>query len=146
MFRELKIAKEFNCYAKSLAQTESDCVLKFCFIFLMNSISWVKQLRWLDRLKNDIHQKYDVFRNIISKALEHLQKAFWNDFAEFTSSWVQNSRKVHGVIIIKWPKMDINKYKQYLVGRLLRHMQLYNCNHVWKVLSESLSQAHSFSL
>ena len=34
-------------------------------------------LRWLDRLKNDdIHQKYDVFRNIISKALEHLQKAF----------------------------------------------------------------------
>ena len=44
-------------------------------------------LRWLDRLKNDdIHQKYDVFRNIISKALEHLQKAFRNDFAEFASS------------------------------------------------------------
>ena len=43
-------------------------------------------LRWLDRLKNDdIHQKYDVFRNIISKALEHLQKAFRNDFAEFAS-------------------------------------------------------------
>ena len=34
-------------------------------------------LRWLDRLKNDdIRQKYDVFRNIIFKALEHLQKAF----------------------------------------------------------------------
>ena len=34
-------------------------------------------LRWLDRLKNDnIRQKYDVFRNIIFKALGHLQKAF----------------------------------------------------------------------
>ena len=30
-------------------------------------------LRWLDRLKNDeTHQKYDVFKNIIFKALEHL--------------------------------------------------------------------------
>ena len=38
--------------------------------------------------KHEIHQKYDVFRNIISKALEHLQKAFWNDFAEFASSRV----------------------------------------------------------
>ena len=36
-------------------------------------------LRWLDRLKNDeIHQRYDVFENIIFKILEHLQ-AFWND-------------------------------------------------------------------
>ena len=36
-----------------------------------------EHLRWLDRLKNDdIRQKYDVFRNIIFKALEHLQKAF----------------------------------------------------------------------
>ena len=44
-------------------------------------------LRWHDRLKNDdIHQKYDAFRNITSKALEHLQKAFRNDFAEFASS------------------------------------------------------------
>ena len=35
-------------------------------------------LRWLDRLKNDeVHQKYDVFKNIIFlKALEQLQKAF----------------------------------------------------------------------
>ena len=32
-------------------------------------------LRWLDRLKNDdIHEKYDVFRNVI--ALKHLQGAF----------------------------------------------------------------------
>ena len=31
------------------------------------------KLRWLDRLKNDgIRQKYGVFKNIISKALEHL--------------------------------------------------------------------------
>ena len=46
-------------------------------------------LRWLDRLKNDdIRQKYDVFRNIIFKALEQLQKAFWNDFAVCASSWV----------------------------------------------------------
>ena len=30
-------------------------------------------LRWLDRLKNvDIHQKQEVFKNIIFKALEHL--------------------------------------------------------------------------
>ena len=36
-------------------------------------------LRWLDRLKNDeIHQRYDVFENVIFKILEHL-KAFWND-------------------------------------------------------------------
>ena len=52
---------------------------------------WFSQvlLRWLNRLKNDnIRQKYDFFRNIIFKALEQLQKAFWNDFAEFASSWV----------------------------------------------------------
>ena len=34
-------------------------------------------LRWLGRLKNDqIHQKYDVFKSIIFKALERLQRAF----------------------------------------------------------------------
>ena len=32
-----------------------------------------KRLKWLDRLKNvDIHQKQEVFKNIIFKALEHL--------------------------------------------------------------------------
>ena len=31
------------------------------------------RLRWLDSLKNDdIHQKHEVFENIIFKALEHL--------------------------------------------------------------------------
>ena len=38
------------------------------------------------------------------------------------------------------------EYKRYLVQRLLRHTQLHNCNHVWKVLSESPSQAQSFPL
>ena len=39
------------------------------------------ELRWLDRLKNDdIRQKYDAFRNIIFKALEHLQKALMKRF------------------------------------------------------------------
>ena len=39
----------------------------------------------LDRLKNDeIHQKYDVFKTIFY-ALEHLQKEFCNDLAEFAS-------------------------------------------------------------
>ena len=38
-------------------------------------VDGIPLLRWLDRLKNDdIHRKYDVFRNIIFKALEHLQK------------------------------------------------------------------------
>ena len=37
----------------------------------------IQNLRWLHRLKNDdIHQKYKVFKNMILKALEHLQKAF----------------------------------------------------------------------
>ena len=43
-------------------------------------------LRWLDRLKNDeIHKKYDAFKSKIYKVLEHLQKTFWNDPAEFAS-------------------------------------------------------------
>ena len=43
-------------------------------------------LRWLNSLKNnDIHQKHEVFENIIFKALEHLRKAFSNDLAEFPS-------------------------------------------------------------
>ena len=55
----------------------------------MTNFALTDTLRWPNRLKNDdIHQKYDVFRNIIFKALEHLQKAFWNDFAEFASRWV----------------------------------------------------------
>ena len=49
----------------------------------------IKWHRFKIRLKNDtIHQKYDVFKNIIVKALEHFQKAFWNDLSEFASSWV----------------------------------------------------------
>ena len=31
--------KVFNSYIKSLARTESDCVLNFVFMFLINSIS-----------------------------------------------------------------------------------------------------------
>ena len=54
---------------------------------------WTKafyiSLRGFDRHKNDdIHQKYDVFKNIMFEALEQLQKAFYNnknDLAEFTS-------------------------------------------------------------
>ena len=43
-------------------------------------------LRCLNRLKNDnIHKKYGVFKNIILKALEHLQKAFSNHLSEFPS-------------------------------------------------------------
>ena len=43
-------------------------------------------LRWPNSLKNDdIHQKHEVFENIIFKALEHLSKAFSNDLAEFPS-------------------------------------------------------------
>ena len=43
-------------------------------------------LRWLNRLKNDdIRKKHDVFKKLIFKALEHLQKEFSNDLAEFPS-------------------------------------------------------------
>ena len=36
-------------------------------------VVWPLLLRWLDSLKNDdIHQKHEVFENIIFKALEHL--------------------------------------------------------------------------
>ena len=43
-------------------------------------------LRWLNSLKNDdFHQKQEVFKTIIFKALEHLRKAFSNDLAEFPS-------------------------------------------------------------
>ena len=46
-------------------------------------------LRWLDRLKKlTTFIKNTMFLETIFKALEHLQKAFWNDFAEFASRWV----------------------------------------------------------
>ena len=48
-----------------------------------------KILRRLNRLKNDdIHQKYEVFKNITFKALKHLRKALSNDLAEIPSRWV----------------------------------------------------------
>ena len=37
------------------------------------------------------------------------------------------------------------KYEWYFEEKLSRHAQLNNCNHTWKVLSKSPSQAHSFS-
>ena len=46
----------------------------------------IAPLRWLNSLKNDdIHQKHEVFKSIMFKALEHLRKAFSSYLAEFPS-------------------------------------------------------------
>ena len=71
--------------------TDISTCLTFTFTFPL----WIyrsdqmTQVQNYSRLKNDtIHQKYDVSKNthVIVKALEHLQKAFWNDLSEFACS------------------------------------------------------------
>ena len=46
----------------------------------------------------DVHEKFDFLENARFSTLEHLFKTFWNNLAEFTSTWAWNLRKVHSRI------------------------------------------------
>ena len=66
-------------------------VIPYQYIYYKTTLwnSFGTALGWLNSMKNyDIHQKHEVFKNIIFTALEHLRKAFSNDLAEFPSRWV----------------------------------------------------------
>ena len=43
----------------------------------------------------EAYEKFDFLENARFKTLEHLLKTFWDNLAEFTSTWAWNLRKVH---------------------------------------------------
>ena len=121
----------------------------------------VKVARWAEKGR-DSSKNTMFFLKKIFKALEHLQNHFETILLNLPLAECEIQGKytvVHFFYIATTiatvaysQNMTKNGdhfqyiYKRYLVGRLLRHTQLDNCNHVGKVQSESPSQAHSFSL